>query len=44
MNQMEIYYEINEDLLKNYEESKIINYETLQNIKEVNNNNEILKK
>ena len=41
---MEIYYEINEDLLKNYEESKNINYETLQNIKEVNNDNEILKK
>ena len=44
MDQMEIYYEINEDLLKIYEQSKNINYETIQNIKEVNNSNEILEK
>ena len=38
---MTTYYDINADILKNYE-TKNRNYQTLQNLKEINNNNEIL--
>ena len=39
---MNIYYEINNDILKNYE-AKYRNYQLFQNIKEVYNNNEIFE-
>ena len=39
---MNIYYEINNNILKNYEK-KNRNYQILQNIKQINNNNKIYK-
>ena len=43
VNNFEIYYKINEDLIKNYS-SKNRNYEILQNINEINNTNIIINK